>query len=351
MTNPFIAQALTMTPAAAYSFDADIPPTVTDSSSNARHAAYVNGTPPAAPSLHLGDGPAISLPDTRFVRVPAAAMSKIYDFSIAFWISYETTANTVVLERNGNAGWSVQTGNAASIPIGLGVGCLGLASSIGATAAIALASNAPLNSGLPFFVVVAIGSSVASSKVYVNGVNATVATPSTTSPGWTPGYGSTTSADVGSRNGTFAFGGLLDDLVFFDRQLTPAEVAQLYAAGAGSRQIKQPFADVFVSAPNLTPVGTLLRAPLLMARDVEFGGDGVIAGSIKEKNTPANTPLRRRVLLIDERSRITIRETWSDAVTGNYEFRGVKQGVKYTVISYDHLHNYSAVIVDNQDAT
>lgn len=84
-----------------------------------------------------------------------------------------------------------------------------------------------------------------------------------------------------------------------------------------------------------------------MARDVEFGGAGRIFGTVKEKNTPANTPLRRRVVLIDERSHLAIRETWSDSETGYYEFRGVREGVPYTVLSYDHLHNYRAVAADN----
>lgn len=104
------------------------------------------------------------------------------------------------------------------------------------------------------------------------------------------------------------------------------------------------------SAMTLPPVTTPV-IQLVNVADMYYGGLGTITGTVKEKNTPANTPLRRRVLLIDEASRMTIRETWSDAATGNYEFRGVKQGVKYTVISYDHLHNYRAVIADNQDAT
>lgn len=81
--------------------------------------------------------------------------------------------------------------------------------------------------------------------------------------------------------------------------------------------------------------------------DAYNGGLGIVSGTVKEKGTPANTPLRSRVVLIDERSRITIRETWSDALTGNYEFKGVKQGVPYTVLSYDHMHNYRAVAADN----
>lgn len=81
--------------------------------------------------------------------------------------------------------------------------------------------------------------------------------------------------------------------------------------------------------------------------DVYNGGWGVVSGTVKQKSTPVNTPLRRRVVLIDEQSRATIRETWSDAVTGNYEFRGVKLGVPYTVLSYDHTHGYRATVADN----
>lgn len=106
-----------------------------------------------------------------------------------------------------------------------------------------------------------------------------------------------------------------------------------------------------VRGSNVQPSSAVSVLGVNAYLDVYHGGIGLVSGTVKEKNTPANTPLRRRVLLIDEASRMTIRETWSDAATGNYEFRGVKQGVKYTVISYDHLHNYRAVIADNQDAT
>lgn len=82
-------------------------------------------------------------------------------------------------------------------------------------------------------------------------------------------------------------------------------------------------------------------------RDVYHGGRGVIRSTVKRKNTPADTPLRRRVDLIDERSRLTIRTTWSDAVTGNYEFRGVREDLVYSVVAWDHLHAYRAEMADN----
>ena len=102
--------------------------------------------------------------------------------------------------------------------------------------------------------------------------------------------------------------------------------------------------------PTLAPSATTAHS---CQREYPFfdaynGGIGIVYGTVAEKHLPANTPWRRRVLLLDERSRIVIRETWSDATTGAYEFRGVKAGVPYTVVSYDHTGAYRAVIADAQ---
>ena len=81
--------------------------------------------------------------------------------------------------------------------------------------------------------------------------------------------------------------------------------------------------------------------------DAYHGGRGIIRATVKQKNTPVNTPLRRRVDLIDERSRLVIRSTWSDTVTGIYAFSGIREDLVYTVVSYDLLHDKRAVIADN----
>lgn len=99
------------------------------------------------------------------------------------------------------------------------------------------------------------------------------------------------------------------------------------------------------SLPDGAAGGHLKPVPFF---DVYNGGIGLVYGTVKEQSSPANTPLRRRMLLIDERSRVTIRQTWSDAVTGNYEFRGVKEGVTYSVLSYDHTGAFRAVVADGQ---
>ena len=42
-----------------------------------------------------------------------------------------------------------------------------------------------------------------------------------------------------------------------------------------------------------------------------------------------------------------MREQFSDAVTGVYDFKNIDETASYTVLSYDHLRNYRAVIADN----
>lgn len=86
-------------------------------------------------------------------------------------------------------------------------------------------------------------------------------------------------------------------------------------------------------------------APIVGKRDIYFGGRGRVAGTVKV--TPA-TPVSRRVVLIDEASRLIIRETWSDAVSGAYSFDGVDTSREYTVLSYDHTGAYRAVVADGQ---
>ena len=104
--------------------------------------------------------------------------------------------------------------------------------------------------------------------------------------------------------------------------------------------------EFFTSSPIPEFSATGLPEPTPW-RDMEFDGKGKVAGTVKEKNTPANTPMRRRVRLVREIDGLQIRETWSDAATGYYEFLEIDERHKYTVISYDYAANYRAVIADN----
>ncbi len=76
-------------------------------------------------------------------------------------------------------------------------------------------------------------------------------------------------------------------------------------------------------------------------------GDGIISGTVKRKDTPANIALKRRVRLYRERDGMLVRETWSDPVTGAYTFVGLPRAERYTALAYDYEHNFRAVAADN----
>lgn len=75
-------------------------------------------------------------------------------------------------------------------------------------------------------------------------------------------------------------------------------------------------------------------------------GIGRVHGTVAQKNDPANVPLRRKVWLLRQRDGIKIRETWSDATTGVYDFRYIDELQLWTVISFDHTGDKRAVIAD-----
>ncbi|MCW2311436.1 hypothetical protein [Rhodoferax antarcticus] len=90
-------------------------------------------------------------------------------------------------------------------------------------------------------------------------------------------------------------------------------------------------------------VRNIAIVPILGKHDIYFGGVGQVAGTVK--NTPA-TPVRRRVLLIEDSTRAVIRETWSEAATGVYAFERIAMNTTYTVVGYDHTQAFRAVVAD-----
>lgn len=64
-----------------------------------------------------------------------------------------------------------------------------------------------------------------------------------------------------------------------------------------------------------------------------------LTGTTSKVGSP-NVPVRRSVRLHDQASGFALRQTWSDAVTGAYEFVGIRAGTYY-VASFDHtrFHN------------
>ncbi len=108
------------------------------------------------------------------------------------------------------------------------------------------------------------------------------------------------------------------------------------------RHLNSPNSDLW-SQPGSHP--RQHRGVATSRRNIHFGGNGQITGTVKEKSQP-DQPLVRRVQLVSENTRVLVAETWSDA-TGAYRFDLIDPNQRYTVVSYDHKQMYRAVIADN----
>lgn len=116
--------------------------------------------------------------------------------------------------------------------------------------------------------------------------------------------------------------------------------------------IEMPDLRTTVDAPHLVgqEVSGFTKAVInstLPQFDVYDAGRGRIIGTVKEKSTPTNHPLKRRVVLLAMPGSRAIRETWSDAASGAYVFDEIAMDRRYTVISYDHTGVYRGVVADN----
>ena len=81
--------------------------------------------------------------------------------------------------------------------------------------------------------------------------------------------------------------------------------------------------------------------------DTEFGGKGMIYGSVARQGTPANMPLKRRVRLHRSKDGYLARETWSKA-DGSYEFREISAKYEWDVIAWDHELQDFSTVANNQ---
>jgi hypothetical protein len=76
--------------------------------------------------------------------------------------------------------------------------------------------------------------------------------------------------------------------------------------------------------------------------DRSYGGTLKIVGTTKNKATPSNLPVSRKVSLFDQRRQVLVRQTWSDAA-GNYVFDNIKDGL-YFIAGFDHTGQYNGTI-------
>lgn len=139
------------------------------------------------------------------------------------------------------------------------------------------------------------------------------------------------------------FTGYIDDVLLDNSQclwkwgydpmtLTPRDTYAPFAPDATARAVNTP----------PTWAQTLQLIAGVRAKMYDYGGLGSISGTVKIHGAPT-APARRRVRLYTEREMVCLGETWSDPVTGEYQFTGLKLGEAYTVLAHDHLRIYRAV--------
>lgn len=103
--------------------------------------------------------------------------------------------------------------------------------------------------------------------------------------------------------------------------------------------------DFSQGLPGRFPLSPLALVKPLLAHAT---GLGYIADVVEkqEESDPAPSPVARRVVLLVEPTLQQVAETWSDPVTGAYRFDGLNMSARFTVVAYDHLRNWRAVIAD-----
>lgn len=74
-------------------------------------------------------------------------------------------------------------------------------------------------------------------------------------------------------------------------------------------------------------------------------GVGIITGTTKIRALPVDLPVSRPVSLYDAEGNLVAKT--QSASNGNYQFAGLRPGVKYFVIAFDTTNAYRAVVADN----
>ena len=131
----------------------------------------------------------------------------------------------------------------------------------------------------------------------------------------------------------------------------PAGFLPLVGAGSGvgPRPIRAAVGAMTIAASAPVPAFSTLRVDAQVARDVEHGGPGTIYGTTKTKGTP-NLPTKARVVLLHQRSKLPVRETWSDPTTGYFEFRGIDTNQQFLTLAEDADGTYRPVAANRLTA-
>ena len=126
--------------------------------------------------------------------------------------------------------------------------------------------------------------------------------------------------------------------------------ASAWDSGSGTNVFTESIFEAFAprsllsaaSAPVPMHSTHTLRS-LQLARDIEHGGQGTVYGTTKTKGSPANTPTKARVVLLHQRSKLPVRETWSDPVTGAFAFTGIDTTQQFLTLAEDAAGNFRPV--------
>lgn len=280
-------------------------------------------------------------------------------FTLEFWLFLiNATAGTTVVGRKLDSSaystvqWDlgVSTGNALNFNVSNGGGWLnpmgsGIPLELNQWNHVALVRESALSSGLKMYV---------NGKTYLTSTsNPNLETNSASRQlviGSSPGIGGINSWLEGFR--------LEKGVARYTGDFTP----EVFSQGVMRNQVRGGVAPVRVPTTlgrgPVIPYGIPKVSPPVYlgiesgsVKDLQTGvlgqGIGRVRGTVKFKNTPVNTPLKRRVRLIREYDGLQVRETWSDPVTGIYDFTYIDELQTWTVVSYDYAHDKRAVIADN----